>query len=174
MLYPVYVYPGNDTTAYAVEFPDFPGCFAASDTAQGLPAAVQEAVEAHFYDDPDPIPAPSPLDALAASAAYQGGAWMLFDIDLSRVESTPQRLNISLPSNLVARVDDYTASHGMTRSGFLAYAAELVMAEDADAPSPSSRVDRQRLKSPFSRRSGHKAMARASLAGRLGKRHRRV
>ena len=160
MLYPVYVYPGNEATAYAVEFPDFPGCFAASDTMEGLPAAVQEAVEAHFYDDPAPIPAPSSLESLAVSDQYQGGAWMLFDVDLSRVESTPQRLNISLPSNLVARIDDYTSSHGLTRSGFLASAAEKVMAEEeAQVPAKPARLAKpvkpvQRIKRQSLRRQG--------------------
>ncbi|MEE1654197.1 type II toxin-antitoxin system HicB family antitoxin [Brachymonas sp. J145] len=35
MRYPVYVYPGNAATAWAVVFPDFPGCHAACDTLEG-------------------------------------------------------------------------------------------------------------------------------------------
>jgi predicted RNase H-like HicB family nuclease len=48
MLYPVYVQVGDADHAHGVSFPDFPGCFSAADTWSDLPAAVQEAVEAHF------------------------------------------------------------------------------------------------------------------------------
>ena len=129
MLYPVYVYPGDATTAYAVEFPDFPGCHAASDTWEGLPAAIQEAAEAHFYDDAEPVPAPTPLHELAGSSEYAGGAWMLVDIDLSRIDKAPVRLNISLPTALSTQIDAYAAAHHMTRSGFLALAARKLMQE---------------------------------------------
>jgi predicted RNase H-like HicB family nuclease len=48
MLYPVYVHVGDADHAHGVTFPDFPGCFSAADDWSDLPAAVQEAVEAHF------------------------------------------------------------------------------------------------------------------------------
>jgi predicted RNase H-like HicB family nuclease len=62
MLYPVYVHMGNDTTAHDVTFPDFEGCFAAADDWAALPTAIQEAVEAHFFGEYSPTPAPTPLE----------------------------------------------------------------------------------------------------------------
>ena len=56
MLYPVYVHPGDAKHAHGVTFPDFPGCFSAADKWSDLPAAVQEAVEAHFNGEPDAVP----------------------------------------------------------------------------------------------------------------------
>jgi len=85
MLYPVYVHIGDKKHAHGVTFPDFPGCFAAADEWEDLPNAVQEAVEAHFSGDDSPIPEPTPLERLTADAEYEGGVWMLVDIDLSRV-----------------------------------------------------------------------------------------
>jgi hypothetical protein len=41
----------------------------------------------------------------------------------SRPDPSPQRINISLPRNLLAEIDAYASSHGATRSGFLAEAA---------------------------------------------------
>ncbi len=128
MLYPVYVHVGNVKEAHGVTFPDFPGCFSAADEWSDLPAAVQEAVEAHFHGEPESVPAPTPLESLVHNPAYQdGGVWMLVDIDLSRIETRPVRLNISLPSRLVQQIDAYASSHHMTRSGFLAKAAQQAM-----------------------------------------------
>ena len=128
MLYPVYVHTGDATHAHAVTFPNFPGCFSAADDWNGLPAAIQEAVEAHFHGEPDAVPKPSSLEELAAHPDYQdGGIWMLAEIDLSKIETKPVRLNISLPSNLVQEIDAWAGQHHMTRSGFLAMAAQKVM-----------------------------------------------
>jgi predicted RNase H-like HicB family nuclease len=123
MLYPVYVHMGDATHAHGVTFPDFPGCFAAADEWEGLPAAIQEAVEAHFHDEPDSVPPPTPLEELARDPQYEGGVWLLAEVDLSRLDVRPVRLNISLPANLVQQIDAWADAHHMTRSGFLAKAA---------------------------------------------------
>ena len=73
MLYPVYVHPGDADHAHGVTFPDFPGCFSAADTWSDLPAAVQEAVEAHFNGEPDAVPPPTPLENLVSQPEYAGG-----------------------------------------------------------------------------------------------------
>lgn len=127
MLYPVYVHMGDAETAHGVIFPDFPGCFSAADEWSDLPAAIQEAVQAHFYGEPDAVPAPTPLDRLANDPQYQGGVWLLADIDLTRIETRPVRLNVSLPAHLVKQIDAWAGEHHMTRSGFLAQAAERAM-----------------------------------------------
>lgn len=127
MLYPVYVHAGDATHAHGVTFPDFPGCFAAADDWAALPAAMQEAVQAHFHGEPDAVPQPTALEQLAADAHYSGGVWLLADIDLSRIDTSPVRLNISLPSNLVQQIDAWASEKGMTRSGFLAQAARSAM-----------------------------------------------
>ncbi len=127
MLYPVYVHVGNESQAHGVTFPDFPGCFGAADEWADLPAAIQEAVQAHFHGETESIPPPTPLEHLATHPDYQGGVWMLAEVDLSRIETTPVRINISLPSNLVQQIDQWAGSHHMTRSGFLAMAARAAM-----------------------------------------------
>ncbi len=127
MLYPVYVHPGNEREAHGVMFPDFPGCFAAADRWEDLPAAIQEAVQAHFYEEPETVPPPTPIGQLTQREAYRDGVWMLADIDLSRIASRPVRLNISLPAHLVKEIDSYASARHMTRSGFLAMAAQRAM-----------------------------------------------
>ena len=129
MLYPIYVHKEDDS-AYGAGFPDIPGCFAAADTIQELPRAAQEAVEAHFAVDSDPIPVASSPDAFIGHEDYQdGGFWMLVDVDLNKVRSRAIRLNISLPENLVQRIDAVARQRGQSRSAFLASAAEHEMAE---------------------------------------------
>lgn len=80
MLYPVYVHVGDEKTAHGVTFPDFPGCFAAADEWDGLPAAIREAVEAHFHGDTAAMPAPTPLERLERDPQYEGGVWVLVEI----------------------------------------------------------------------------------------------
>ena len=129
MLYPIYVHKEKGS-AYGATFPDIPGCFAGADDIQALPRAAQEAVEAHFGADEDPIPSATSPDTWADHPDYQdGGFWMLVDIDLSRVRSRAVRLNISLPENLVRRIDATARQRGQSRSAFLATAAEHEMAE---------------------------------------------
>src|SRR5690606_4382083 len=96
---------------------------------QDLPRAAQEAVEVHFHGEDFPIPDPSTPDAWAGHEDYQGGFWLLVDIDLSRVRAKAVRLNISLPEGLVQRIDAAAKRRGQSRSAFLAMAAEHEMAE---------------------------------------------
>ncbi len=122
MLYPVYIHVGDAKHAHGVVFPDFEGCFSAADTWEELPRAIQEAAEAYFYDGA-PVPTPSKLEALAKKKEYQGGVWMLADINVSKLRTKSVRLNISLPENVINTIDDYTKRHRISRSAFLAKAA---------------------------------------------------
>ena len=96
-------------------------------TWQDLPRAVQEAVEAHFAGGEEQIPEPTRLEDLAGDPDHAGGAWMLVDIDLSRINARAVRLNISLPERLVQRIDAEAGRRKLSRSAFLALAAEHEM-----------------------------------------------
>ncbi|MBP6706060.1 MAG: type II toxin-antitoxin system HicB family antitoxin [Achromobacter sp.] len=126
MFYPIHVHKEKGS-AYGASFPDFPGCFAAADDWQDLPRAAQEAVEAHFHGEAETIPAPSTPEAWVSHEDFQGGYWMMVDIDLSKVSTKAVRLNISLPENLVHRIDEAAQTRRMSRSAFLAMAAEHEM-----------------------------------------------
>lgn len=123
MLYPVYVH--KDTgSAYGLAFPDFPGCFAAADALADLPRAAQKAFEAHFGADEETIPEPSSPEQWTNAQDYQGGFWLLVELDSSKFRSRAVRLNISLPENLIPRIDAAAKHLGQSRSAFLAQAAE--------------------------------------------------
>jgi predicted RNase H-like HicB family nuclease len=124
MLYPIYVHIGDEKHAHGIQFPDFPGCFSAADDWQEINRMAQEAVECHMAGEGLPVPAPTALEKLTANQQYEGGVWMLVDLDVRRIDPTPQRVNISLPGSLLTQIDDYAQAHHMSRSGFLAKAAQ--------------------------------------------------
>ena len=117
MLYPVYVYEGNESTAYGAEFPDFPGCFSAADELKDLPANLQEAVEVHYEGEDFEIAVPSRIEDLKGK--YDGGFWMMVEIDLSRLSMKTKRINITMAQNVLSRIDRVTDN----RSRFLTDAA---------------------------------------------------
>lgn len=129
MLYAVYVHTGNDQHAHGVTLPDFPGCFSAADTWNELPAKIQEAVELYFEGEDIDIPEPTPLETLVQQPRYEGGVWLMIDIDLSKIRQKAVRLNITLAQPLARRIDAYAKAHGESRSGFLARAAQDAMTE---------------------------------------------
>ncbi|MFA7581072.1 type II toxin-antitoxin system HicB family antitoxin [Castellaniella sp.] len=116
-------------SAYGVTFPDFPGCFSAADDLADLPRLAQEAVEVNFEGEDMGIPAPTSPDAWLHDERFQDGYWMLINIDLSKISTRAVRLNISLPENLVHRIDAMAKAQRLSRSAFLAKAAEREMAK---------------------------------------------
>lgn len=127
MLYPVYVHVGDDEHAHGVTVPDFPGCFSAADSWDGLPKAVQEAAELYFDGEALEVPRPTPLEELMQDDQFEGGVWAMVDLDLTRIKPKSVRLNISLPQPLVERIDRYAKAHHLSRSGFIAKATNDAM-----------------------------------------------
>jgi predicted RNase H-like HicB family nuclease len=130
MKFPIALEPGTDTTAWGVVVPDLPGCFSAGDTAEQAFANAVEAIEAHLEllaEDGLDIPLPRPLDHWQADPQFAGWVWGLVEVDTSRFEGKAEKINITLPRRLLARVDEYARAHGMSRSGFLAQAAQRAM-----------------------------------------------
>ncbi|WP_116364998.1 type II toxin-antitoxin system HicB family antitoxin [Parahaliea mediterranea] len=84
MLYPVYIH-NDDNSAFGMIVADFPGCYAASDDFDGIPAAVQESVELYFADELRSVPLPT-SPAHFSGAAFTGGLWALIDIDLTKLK----------------------------------------------------------------------------------------
>ncbi|MCI1193535.1 type II toxin-antitoxin system HicB family antitoxin [Calidifontimicrobium sp. SYSU G02091] len=130
MKFPIALEPGTATTAWGVVVPDLPGCFSAGDTAEQAFANAVEAIEAHLEllaEDGLDIQLPRPLDHWQADPQFAGWVWGLVEVDTSRFEGKAEKINITLPRRLLARVDEYARAHGMTRSGFLAQAAQRAM-----------------------------------------------
>jgi predicted RNase H-like HicB family nuclease len=126
MRYPIAIEPGDAKRAYGVVVPDLPGCFSAGDTLDEAIANAQEAIavwmEAVIEGGQLP-PAPKPIAHHRNDRALKNWIWAVVDIDLSRIADRAQRINITMPTRLLARVDARAKKTGDTRSGFLARAA---------------------------------------------------
>jgi len=113
---------------YGVSFPDFPGVITAGTTANDARAMAEEALAFHIEGliaDGDAIPEPSQLEEIMADPGNQSGMAILVD---AKVEAKKiVRVNITLPEDVLAQIDQYAETHGFTRSSFLAQAAKQAM-----------------------------------------------
>ena len=132
MIYPAFVHLGDEQHAHGVTLPDFDGCFSAADSYADIPIKIQEALELHFEGENLEIPTPSEIGQLETTGQYSGGVWMLVDIDISKLASKPQRLNVSLPSHIVKKMDEYAAKNHLTRSALIVKATERLLASQGD------------------------------------------
>ncbi|WP_367159921.1 type II toxin-antitoxin system HicB family antitoxin [Kozakia baliensis] len=123
MRYPIVIESGTDDTAFGVVFPDLPGCFSAGDT---LDEAVSNAAEAaavwieDMIDHGQAVPKPSSLDAIRNNAEWSGWTVGFVTIDPAIFDETAERVNITLPKRVLARLDALAKEAGETRSGFIA------------------------------------------------------
>jgi predicted RNase H-like HicB family nuclease len=123
-----------------VVFPDFPGCVSQGETLQEAAAMAEEALSLHvggMVEDGDELPEPSELQAplpdwLAEDVAAEKAQYVetMVRVDLP---GKPLRLNVSLPSDLVSKMDSVAAKHGFTRSGFLAQAVRDALKREREA-----------------------------------------
>ena len=123
--------PGTESSAFGVVVPDLPGCFAAGDTLDEALDNAKEAIDFHcetLIEDGLNIPLAQPLSVHQADAEYATWVWAVVEVDVERYFGPAEKINITLPRLLLARIDDYAKSHGATRSGFLAQAARAAMA----------------------------------------------
>lgn len=120
--YPIAIESGGPEAAYGVVVPDLPGCFSAGDSLEEAIEGAREAVELWIDEALEAgmdIPAPSPL---AQVVRDHGLGWTvaLVDIEPAIFDDRPERVNISLPRRVLARLDRLARSAGTTRSGWIA------------------------------------------------------
>jgi predicted RNase H-like HicB family nuclease len=123
MKYPIAIEAATDTTAYGVVVPDLPGCFSAGDTLEEAIDNAKEAIELWLetvIDDGGAVPAPTMLAVHQANRAYKGWAWAIVSVDLSSLSDKTERVNITLPTRVLRRIDAAAKTNGETRSGYLA------------------------------------------------------
>lgn len=126
MRYPIAIETGDSKHAHGVVVPDLPGCFSAGDTLDEAIANAPEAIALwleHAVENGKVPPVAKSIEAHRKSPAYKDWVWAMVEVDLSRVADKAERINITLPSRLLERVDARAKRNGDTRSGFLARAA---------------------------------------------------
>lgn len=109
---------------YGVSFPDFPGLITAGETLDNARQMAEEALAFHvegLVEDGETIPEPSSLDAIMTEPANREAVAIL--VTLKGQGAKAVRLNITLPEDILSRIDRFAAANGLSRSGFLARAA---------------------------------------------------
>lgn len=123
MHYPIALETGTGTTAYGVVVPDLPGCFSAGDSLDEAMDNAREAIELWLevaIDDGMPIPEPSPLAEHQRKREFKGWIWGLVTVDLASLSDKVERINITLPSRVLRRIDQAAKEAGESRSGYIA------------------------------------------------------
>lgn len=128
--------PKDADTAYGLIVPalsgDAFGCASAADTPDQIAPMAREAILAIVDEmvNGHGVPLENIRDAghlfYAADPEYADyDSWFAIDVDLSAFEGRPQRINVSLPDVLLARIDDAVQLNPeyRDRSHFLAVAA---------------------------------------------------
>lgn len=121
--YPVAIEHGTRTVAFGVVVPDLPGCFSAGDTLDEAMTNVEEAAALWIdaaLDAGQPIPSPSPLDALRKRSEYRNWLFGLIGIDPALLDDTVERINITLPRRVLKRIDSKAREAGESRSSYIA------------------------------------------------------
>lgn len=113
-------------SAFGASFPDLPGCISAAASLEELRPMIEESLGLHLegmHEDGDAIPEPSPLDQIVKAEGYDSAVAVMV-VKAPAVAEATVRVNITLPENTLAQIDRKAAALGMSRSGFLAKAAE--------------------------------------------------
>ena len=129
MRYPVVLHT-DDGVRFGVTVPDLPGCFSTGDDFDQALESVKEAIELHLeglVEEGGDVPIPLAITVHRANPDFADGIWAAVDIDIAKYDGKSEKVNITLPRRLLAKIDEYVRSHGATRSGFLADAARVAM-----------------------------------------------
>jgi predicted RNase H-like HicB family nuclease len=131
MKYPVLIHK-EASSDFGVTVPDLPGCHSAGTTMEQALEGAQEAILTHVEGllmDRDPIPTPSSVESLLPAWNEEGAVWALVPVDLSALSKKAKRVNITVPENLLRKIDAFAMKDGDSRSGLLVTAALQYIAQ---------------------------------------------
>ena len=126
--YPVVVYKDPESD-YGTEVPDLPGCYSAGSTLSEALEETREAIYTHLEGmakDGEVAPASSDLSVIQQSNDYTDAiAFAAVEIDLNKVSTETERVNITLPKWLISSI----VASEPNRSRFLAESAIKALQE---------------------------------------------
>ncbi len=120
----------DDGEHFSVTVPDLPGCFSAGESLDEAIENAREAIDLHcegMAEDGMPLPPVSSIIRHKADPLLADGVWAVVEVDVEKHLAKSVRLDISLPEELARRIDEYASTHRLTRSSFLAKAAEAAL-----------------------------------------------
>ena len=136
MRYPVFI-EKDSKSDYGVTVPDIPGCFSAGVTLEEALVNAEEAILTHIEGlmmDHETIPIPSTIDSLKDQYTGKKSYWALVSVDLTQLSDKTERINISVPENLLSKIDAYALREGESRSGLLVTATLEYMFTHSNEP----------------------------------------
>jgi predicted RNase H-like HicB family nuclease len=111
---------------FGVSFPDFPGCIAAGSSIDEAKDMAHDALDLHIkgmLEDGENIPAPSNLEDIIADPDYSDAVAILV-VTVSEEKPRFVRVNITVPEDMLRKIDAVAKKRGMSRSSFLVHAAQ--------------------------------------------------
>ena len=111
---------------FGVSFPDFPGCITAGGTIDEAKDMAHDALSLHIkgmLEDGANIPVPSKLEDIMDDLEYSNTAAILV-VSVSEVKPRSVRVNITVPEDMLRKIDSVAKKRGMSRSSFLVHAAQ--------------------------------------------------
>jgi len=124
---------------FGVSFPDLPGCISAGRTIDEAKELAQEALSLHIQgmlEDGEEVPAPSRLEDVMADPENSDAVAFLV---VSAPESKPKavRVNVTIPEDMLERIDAAAKKRNMSRSSYLVQAAKTAMRASRRQPKAS-------------------------------------
>jgi predicted RNase H-like HicB family nuclease len=113
---------------FGVDFPDFPGCVTAGSTLEEARTLAAEVLEFHIdgmLEDREPIPAPSPLDAIMADPDNADALPFVVEVPDRRPKVV--RVSVTIPESDLRAIDALAKKHGKSRSALLTEAARRII-----------------------------------------------
>ena len=129
---------------FGVIFPDFPGCVSAGKTMEEAISNASEALDLHIegmLEDGEALPQPSDISDIVSNSEYKDMAAIF--VDAERASKT-ERINITLPSYVLSRIDNVVNKSGLSRSAYMVQATLKVLTEGLIKPY-KKKLDVQRL-----------------------------
>ena len=122
---------------FGVSFPDFPGCITAGTTIDEAKDMANDALSLHvkgLIEDGEDIPSPSRLEDIMDNPEYSDSVAILV-VSVSEAKSRSVRVNITVPEDMLRKIDSIAKQRGMSRSSFLVNAAQNAISSGQDAQS---------------------------------------
>ena len=122
---------------FGVSFPDFPGCITAGTTIDEAKDMADDALSLHvkgLIQDGEDIPSPSKLEDIMDNPEYSDSVAILV-VSVSEAKPRSVRVNITVPEDMLRKIDNIAKQRGMSRSSFLVNAAQNAISSDQDAHS---------------------------------------
>ena len=120
---------------FGVSFPDFPGCVTAGSSIDEAKDMAQDAISLHIkgmLEDGESIPAPSKLEDIMEDPNYADAAAIII-VTVSDAKPRSVRVNITVPEDMLRKIDSMARKKGMSRSAFLVRAAQRAITPGSDS-----------------------------------------